>query len=145
MLEMSSEIIPDSIISFISAQFTQIPDVSIATGKPAKWRSELVGGNGNAPHRKSKCPYYRRAFPFWNDVPVLLLNHSNDTFAATNSFPKQFSTGNQSDLRVRKETITELLIGFCVKILCLKIIPARKKNRTYKQKIRTNQNHLRKK
>ena len=36
MLEMSSEIIPDSIISFISAQFTQIPDVLIATGKPAK-------------------------------------------------------------------------------------------------------------
>ena len=36
MLEISSEIIPDSIISFIIAQFTQIPGVLIATGKPAK-------------------------------------------------------------------------------------------------------------
>ena len=23
------------------------------------------------------CPDYPRAFPFWNDVPILLLNHSN--------------------------------------------------------------------
>ena len=45
---MSSEIIPNSIISFISAKFTQIPGVLIATGKPAWWRPELVGENGNA-------------------------------------------------------------------------------------------------
>ena len=34
-------------ISFIIAKFTQIPGVLIATGKPAKWRPELVGKNGN--------------------------------------------------------------------------------------------------
>ena len=45
---MSSEIIPNSIISFISAQLTQILGVLITTGKPAKWRPELDGENGNA-------------------------------------------------------------------------------------------------
>ena len=24
------------------------------------------------------CPDYPRAFPFWNDVPILLLNHSKE-------------------------------------------------------------------
>ena len=33
ILEMSSEIIPNSIISFMCAKFTQIPGVLIATGK----------------------------------------------------------------------------------------------------------------
>ena len=51
ILEMSSaiipEIIPNSIISFIGAKFTQIPGVLIATVKPAKRRPELVGENGN--------------------------------------------------------------------------------------------------
>ena len=35
ILEMSSEIIPNSTISFMSAKFMQIPGVWIATGKPA--------------------------------------------------------------------------------------------------------------
>ena len=35
ILEMGSEIISNSIISFISAKFTQIPGVLITTGKPA--------------------------------------------------------------------------------------------------------------
>ena len=46
--EIIPAIIPNSIISFISAKFTQMPGVLIATGKPAKWRPELVGGSGNA-------------------------------------------------------------------------------------------------
>ena len=42
---------------------------------------------------------------------------------ATNSYRKQFSTGNESDLRVGKET--KLLIGLtCLTILCLKIMPS---------------------
>ena len=40
-------IIPNSIISFISAQLTQIVGVLITTGKPTKWRPELDGENGN--------------------------------------------------------------------------------------------------
>ena len=36
ILETSSEIIPNSIISFTSAQLMQIPGVLIATGKPTK-------------------------------------------------------------------------------------------------------------
>ena len=46
---MSSGIILNSIISFISAQFTQIQGVLIATRKPGKQRQELVGENGNIP------------------------------------------------------------------------------------------------
>ena len=45
---MSSEIIPNNVISFISAQLTQILGVLITTGKPAKWRPEPDGENGNA-------------------------------------------------------------------------------------------------
>ena len=63
------EIIPNSIISFISAKFTQIRGVLIATGKPAKWRPELVGENGNTTTPEvevESCPDYPRAFPFWN-------------------------------------------------------------------------------
>ena len=45
---MSSEIIPNSIISFVSAQLTQILGVLIATGKPAKWRPEHDEESGNA-------------------------------------------------------------------------------------------------
>ena len=76
---MSSEIIPNSITSFTSANFTQTPGVLIATGKPALWRPELVEENGNATPEVEieSCPDYPRTFPFWNDVPVLLLNHSN--------------------------------------------------------------------
>ena len=44
---MSSEIIPNSIILFISAQLMQILGVLITTGKPEKWRPELDGENGN--------------------------------------------------------------------------------------------------
>ena len=40
----------------------------------------------------------------------------NDTFATKNSSRKHFSSGNKSDLRVRKETINKLLIG----LICLK-------------------------
>ena len=106
MLEMSSEIVPDSIISFWSRRESLRNDVLNLLGRTERQRL--------TPEVEiESCPYYRRAFPFWNDVPVLLLNHSNDTFATTNSFQKQFSAGKQSDLKVRKETITELLIGFC--------------------------------
>ena len=46
---MSSGIILNSIISFISAQFTQIQGVLIETRKPGKRRHELVGENDNIP------------------------------------------------------------------------------------------------
>ena len=50
----------------------------------------------------------------------------NDTFATTTLFRKQISTGNQRDLRVRKETINKLSFG----LICLKIRPSRK-NKIY--------------
>ena len=54
---MSSEIIPNSIILFTRAQLgrtaTPTPEVEIES-----------------------CPECPRAFPFWNGVPFLLLNHS---------------------------------------------------------------------
>ena len=50
----------------------------------------------------------------------------NDTFATTTLFRKQISTGNQRDLRVRKETINNLSFG----LICLKIRPSRK-NKIY--------------
>ena len=54
---MSSEIIPNSIILFTRAQLgrtaTPTPEVEIES-----------------------CPDCPRAFPFWNGVPFLLLNHS---------------------------------------------------------------------
>ena len=51
----------------------------------------------------------------------LCVNPFNDTFATTNSFWKEFSAGNQNDLRVREETTNKLLIGLiCFEILCLK-------------------------
>ena len=72
---MSSEIIPNSIISFISAQLTQILGVLITTGKPAKWRPELDGENGNANtgSRNRVMSRLSARFPVLN-VPVLLLN-----------------------------------------------------------------------
>ena len=71
---MSSEIIPNNTISFISAHLTQILGVLITTGKPAKRRPELDGENGNANTGS------------WNDVPVLLLNHSNVLLSKTFRF-----------------------------------------------------------
>ena len=51
----------------------------------------------------------------------------NITFTKTNSFYKQVVASIQSDLRERKETINNLIIGLnCLKILCLKICPAGK-------------------
>ena len=47
LVETSSEIILNVIISFIRAQLTHIICVLIATGKPAKCRPELDGENGN--------------------------------------------------------------------------------------------------
>ena len=50
-------------------------------------------------------------------------------FATTHLFRKKFSAGNQSDLRMRKETINKTLIGLtCPKIHCLKIMPSWKNN-----------------
>ena len=48
------------------------------------------------------------------------VNPFNDTFATKNSSRKHFSSGNKSDLRVRKETIDKLLIG----LICLKKLPS---------------------
>ena len=49
------------------------------------------------------------------------------TFTKTNSFYKQVVASIQSDLRERKETINNLIIGLnCLKILCLKICSAGK-------------------
>ena len=51
----------------------------------------------------------------------------NITFTKTNSFYKQVVASIQSDLRERKETINNLIIGLnCLKILCLKICSAGK-------------------
>lgn len=51
----------------------------------------------------------------------------NITFTKTNSFYKQVVASIQRDLRERKETINNLIIGLnCLKILCLKICPAGK-------------------
>ena len=51
----------------------------------------------------------------------------NITFTKTNSFYKQVVASIQSDLRERKETINNLIIGLnCLKTLCLKICPAGK-------------------
>ena len=78
---MSSEIIPNSIISFISAQLTQILGVLITTGKPAKWRPELNGENGNANtgSRNRVMSRLSARFPVlkWRSRPLAkLLNHS---------------------------------------------------------------------
>ena len=79
ILEMSSEIIPNSIISFISAQLTQILGVLITTGNQRNDVLNLMGRTATLTPEVEieSCPDYPHAFPFWNDVPVLLLNHSN--------------------------------------------------------------------
>ena len=66
---MSSEIIPNSINSFISAQLTQILGLLITTGKPANWRPELDEENGNANIGSARFPVLK-----WR--PVFLLNRS---------------------------------------------------------------------
>ena len=57
----------------------------------------------------------------------------NITFTKTNSFYKQVVASIQSDLRERKETINNLIIGLnYLKILCLKICPAGKTSYIHK-------------
>ena len=53
------------------------------------------------------------------------VNPFHETFTTKNSSRKHFSSGNKSDLRVRKETINMLLIG----LICLKKLSSwQKKN-----------------
>ena len=66
--EIIPEIIPNSIVLFISAKYTEIPSVLNVLnllGRTATLTPEV---------EIESCPDYSRAFPFGNDVPVLLLN-----------------------------------------------------------------------
>ena len=66
ILEMSSEIIPNSIISFIRAKFTQIAGVLIAAGNQRNDVLNLLGRRATlTPEVETEsCPDYPRAFPF---------------------------------------------------------------------------------
>ena len=72
---MSSEIIPNSIISFISAQLTQILGVLITTGKPAKRRPELDGENGNANTGSRNRVVSRLSQEIGDEIEVNMLFH----------------------------------------------------------------------
>ena len=65
-MEMSSEIIPNSIISFISAQLTQILGVLITTGNQRNDVLNLMGRTATLTPEVEieSCPDYPRAFPF---------------------------------------------------------------------------------
>ena len=64
--EMSSEIIPKSTISFMSAKFMQIPGVLIATGNQRNDVLNLLGKTATLTPEVEieSCPDYPRAFPF---------------------------------------------------------------------------------
>ena len=74
---MSSEIIPNSIISFINLRKSRA-----FWSRRENWRNDVLNLLGRTAKLKPEveiesCPDYPRAFPSWNDVPFLLLNHSN--------------------------------------------------------------------
>ena len=94
---MSSEIIPNSIISFISAQLTQILGVSITTGKAAKWRPELDEENGNANTGSG------------NRVVSRALSRSEMTFPSSLIRLTKFII-NQTELYNESEVISKLVI-----------------------------------
>ena len=112
---MSSEIIPNSIISFISAQLTQILGVLITTGKPAKWRPELDGENGNANTGSRNRPMKKlsRSLKIFPDLPQIFLDRENYYMAfhtrhSINNSPTERSHASAVNVKKRDSRVPKI-------------------------------------